>query len=93
MPSFADKAYDSNDLPQIIADAGMLAFIPPKPCATFRPRIDATLYNTRNRIERCFNEVKHFRGFATRFDPRLPRQSLPRIHAMDALNVDSASFY
>ncbi|RWH36382.1 MAG: IS5/IS1182 family transposase, partial [Mesorhizobium sp.] len=25
---------------------------------------------TRNRIERCFNKLKHFRRFATRFDRR-----------------------
>ena len=28
------------------------------------------LYRTRNRIERCFNKLKHFRRIATRFDRR-----------------------
>ena len=31
---------------------------------------DRVLYRTRNRIERCFNKLKHFRHFATRFDRR-----------------------
>ena len=31
---------------------------------------DANLYKNRNRIERCFNKLKHFRRFATRFDRR-----------------------
>ena len=28
------------------------------------------LYKHRNRIERCFNKLKHFRRFATRYDRR-----------------------
>lgn len=31
---------------------------------------DAAIYRCRNRIERCFNKLKHFRRFATRFDRR-----------------------
>jgi transposase len=31
---------------------------------------DAGLYKHRNRIERCFNRLKHFRRFATRYDRR-----------------------
>jgi transposase len=27
-------------------------------------------YKDRNRIERCFNKLKHFRRFATRYDRR-----------------------
>src|SRR5215813_13161282 len=29
-----------------------------------------TLYKLRNRIERCFNRLKHFRRIATRYDRR-----------------------
>ncbi|MPQ73158.1 transposase [Acetobacter senegalensis] len=29
---------------------------------------DQALYKDRNRIERCFNRLKHFRRFATRYD-------------------------
>lgn len=31
---------------------------------------DAAAYKQRNRIERCFNRLKHFRRFATRYDRR-----------------------
>jgi transposase len=66
----ADKAYDSNDLRQLIADAGMLAVIPSTRSRKVPIAHDTTLYKTRNRIERCFNKLKHFRRFATRFDRR-----------------------
>jgi len=66
----ADRAYDSNDFRQLIADAGMLAVIPSTRSRKVPIPHDKTLYKTRNRIERCFNKLKHFRRFATRFDRR-----------------------
>jgi len=66
----ADKAYDSNSLRQLIANAGMIAVIPSTRSRKVLIPYDADLYKTRNRIERCFNKLKHFRRFATRFDRR-----------------------
>jgi transposase len=66
----ADKAYDSNALRQIIAHAGMIAVIPSTRSRKVAIPHDTTLYKQRNRIERCFNKLKHFRRFATRFDRR-----------------------
>ena len=66
----ADKAYDSNALRQLIADNGMLAVIPSTRSRKVAIPHDADLYKHRNRIERCFNKLKHFRRFATRFDRR-----------------------
>ena len=66
----ADKAYDSNALRQLIADAGMIAVIPSTRSRKVPIPHDTTLYKERNRIERCFNKLKHFRRFATRFDRR-----------------------
>ena len=66
----ADRAYDSNALRQTIADAGMLAVIPSTRSRKLTIPHDKTLYKNRNRIERCFNKLKHFRRFATRFDRR-----------------------
>ena len=40
---------------------------------------DAILYRLRNRIERCFNKLKHFRRFSTRYD-RLARHFLAFTH-------------
>ena len=31
---------------------------------------DIKAYRARNRIERCFSKLKHFRRFATRYDRR-----------------------
>ena len=56
----ADKAYDSNAIRTLIAAAGATAVIP----------YDFQIYKARNRIERCFNKLKHFRRIATRYDRR-----------------------
>ena len=66
----ADKAYDSNALRAIIAHQGAEAVIPSnRSRKTIIPH-DPTIYKHRNRIERCFNKLKHFRRFATRYDRR-----------------------
>jgi transposase len=66
----ADKAYDSNALRQLIADSGAEAVIPSNRTRKVIIPHDAAIYRHRNRIERCFNKLKHFRRFATRYDRR-----------------------
>jgi transposase len=66
----ADKAYDNNDLRQAIADSGAEAVIPSTRSRKVPIAHDETAYKDRNRIERCFNRLKHFRRFATRYDRR-----------------------
>ena len=66
----ADKAYDSNALRQIIADSGAEAVIPSNRTRKVIIPHDQTIYRQRNRVERCFNKLKHFRRFATRYDRR-----------------------
>lgn len=66
----ADKAYDSNALRQIISDSGDEAVIPSNRARKVAIPHDAAIYRHRNRIERCFNKLKHFRRFATRYDRR-----------------------
>lgn len=66
----ADKAYDSNDLRQRIADMKAEVVIPSKRNRKVAIPHDAKVYRHRNRIERCFNRLKHFRRFATRYDRR-----------------------
>jgi len=66
----ADKAYDSNALRQLIADIGAEAVIPSNRTRKVIIAHNATIYRHRNRIERCFNKLKHFRRFATRYDRR-----------------------
>jgi transposase len=66
----ADKAYDSNALRALIAAMGAEAVIPSNRTRKVIIPHDADLYKHRNRIERCFNRLKHFRRFATRYDRR-----------------------
>lgn len=67
----ADKAYDSNALRDIITNMKAKAVIPSNPTRKTIIPHDAEAYKQRNRIERCFNKLKHFRRFATRYDRRL----------------------
>jgi transposase len=66
----ADKGYDSNEVREIIAEAGMQAVIPSRRSRKVPIPHDPVLYKARNRIERCFNKLKHFRRMATRYDRR-----------------------
>ncbi len=66
----ADKAYDSNALRTIIADMGAEAVIPSNRSRKVLIPHDTDTYKHRNRIERSFNRLKHFRRFATRYDRR-----------------------
>ncbi|MDQ0436505.1 transposase [Kaistia dalseonensis] len=66
----ADKAYDANALRTSIAAMGAEAVIPSNRTRKIAIPHDATLYRHRNRIERCFNRLKHFRRFATRYERR-----------------------
>jgi transposase len=66
----ADKAYDSNALRSIIAELGAEAVIPSNRSRKALIAHDIEAYRARNAIERCFNKLKHFRRFATRYDRR-----------------------
>jgi putative transposase len=46
---------------------GAEAVIPPRRNRKHQRAYDRELYKQRNRIERCFNKLKHFRRFATRY--------------------------
>lgn len=62
----ADKGYDADHLCGRIAATGTQVVIPPKRNRK-SPRVyDGELYKERNRIERFFNKLKHFRRVATR---------------------------
>ena len=66
----ADKAYDSNALRATIAELGAEAVIPSNRTRKIAIPHDAVAYKQRNRVERCFNRLKHFRRFATRYERR-----------------------
>ena len=66
----ADKAYDSNALRAIIEAMDAEAVIPSNRSRKVIIPHDTVSYKHRNRIERCFNKLKHFRRFATRYERR-----------------------
>ena len=66
----ADTAYDSRALRSIIDTMGAKAVIPSHPTRKHPFAHDPIIYRLRNRIERCFNKLKHFRRLATRYDRR-----------------------
>ena len=75
----ADRAYDANSLRQYLDQIGAEAVIPSTRSRRAPIPHNATIYKLRNRIERCFNTLKHFRRFATRYD-RLAANYLAFIH-------------
>jgi transposase len=64
----ADKGYDADAIVQHIEATGATPVIPPKANRKMSRPYDQTLYKQRNRIERCFSKLKHFRRIATRFE-------------------------
>lgn len=75
----ADRAYDAGSLRQYLDRIGAEAVIPSTRSRKAQIPHDPLIYKLRNRIERCFNKLKHFRRFATRFD-RLASHYLAFIH-------------
>jgi transposase len=57
-------------LRSIIAEMGAEAVIPSNCTRKIAIPHDTSAYKQRNRIERCFNRLKHFRRFATRYERR-----------------------
>ena len=64
----ADRGYDSDVLRAKIAEQGAYANIRPLDNRVDPPAFSPRVYKLRNRVERFFNRIKHFRAFATRFD-------------------------
>jgi transposase len=66
----ADKAYDANALRELIEQADAEVIIPSKRNRKIHIPHNAQAYKLRNRIERFFNKLKHFRRISTRYDRR-----------------------
>ena len=64
----ADKGYDSQQILDHIEAMGAVAVVPSKSNRKQQRSHDKELYRQRNRIERCFSRLKHFRRFATRYE-------------------------
>jgi transposase len=66
----SDAAYGSRALRETIEALGAKAVIPSNPTRKHPFSQDRKIYRRRNRFERCFNKMKHFRRFDTRYDLR-----------------------
>jgi len=63
-----DKAYDADWLRQKVEAQGAAPNIPDKSNRKEKHCFSKTLHKERNRVERFFNRIKHFRRIATRFE-------------------------
>jgi len=64
----ADKGYDADYIIEEVLAKGAEAVIPPKSNRKNPRDYDACLYKERNKIERMYGKLKHFRRIATRYD-------------------------
>jgi transposase len=80
----ADEAYDNNVFRQIIADTGAETVIASNRTCKIDVSHNPAIYRQCNRIERCFNKLKHFRSspLATIL---WPRNFLADIHLAAAM--------
>ena len=73
-----DKAYDADHFVETLIQREITPVIPPKANRTTQRACDFALYCERNLIERFFNQLKHFRAIATRYD-KLARNFLAAV--------------
>ena len=74
----ADRGYDSNAVIDLIRRSGAEPSIPSTSQRTVRRSVNMEIYRQRNRVERFFCSLKHFRRIATRFD-KLARNFLAAV--------------
>ena len=64
----ADKGYDSDAFVAFVEVREAEAVIPSKRNRKEQREIDENLYKDRNKVERFFNRLKHYRRVATRYE-------------------------
>ena len=64
----ADKGYDSDAFVAYVEAREAEAVIPSRCNRKEQREIDRNLYKDRNKVERFFNRIKHYRRIATRYD-------------------------
>ena len=63
-----DKAYDSHDIREHLIKHDIVPVIPPKSNRIVPLDYDRKPYKFREKVERFFNNLKQFRGIATRYE-------------------------
>jgi transposase len=64
----ADKGFDSNDFIGQVESLEAVVVIPPRKNRHVQREINRNLYADRNKIERFFGRIKHYRRIATRYE-------------------------
>ena len=64
----ADKGYDADYMVEAVKTVDAQVVIPSRSIRKVPREYDECLYKERNKIERMFNKIKHFRRVATRYD-------------------------
>lgn len=82
----ADKAYDSDHFIEQVENSGAKAVIPSRRNRKEKREIDKNLYKDRNKIERFFNRIKHYRRVATRYD-KTARNFLAFVHVASIVTL------
>jgi putative transposase len=78
-----DKGYDADRIRERLALDGLEAVIPPINTRSKKLFYDKGIYKERNRVERFFNKIKHFRRIATRYD-KLRKTFFAALHLVAA---------
>ena len=81
-----DRGYDANRIRERLSYEGIEAVIPPIPTRCGVLPFNKELYRQRNRIERFFNKIKHFRRIATRYD-KLAKTFFASLHLVAAFLI------
>ena len=79
-----DKAYDADPFIDTLSQRRITPVIPPRANRATKRACDFALYCERNLVERFFNQLKHFRAIATRYD-KLARNFLAGIQLVSAI--------
>ena len=66
----ADRGYDTDKIVEFARQSGMKPEIPPKKNRKDQREFDKHLYKIRHLVENAFNELKRWRGVATRYAKR-----------------------
>ena len=82
----ADRGYDADWLVTLVEARGAAAVIPPKSNRTVQRSYDANLYADRNKIERLFGRLKHYRRVATRYE-KLGRNYLAMVYVASIMTL------
>lgn len=82
----ADRGYDADWLVAQIESGGAAAVIPPKSNRTVQRAYDTNLYADRNKIERLFGRLKHYRRVATRYE-KLGRNYLSMVYVASIMTL------